>query len=150
MGLVVALVVVSTNHQMVGQTEKQTAPDVCMSTGCVGAANMLLENMNRTVDPCNDFYQFACGGFEERIVIPDDRSSRSQFAIIGDTLLQQLRVILESDPVEGESRVFTMARNVYQACMDVDKIERVGLEPLKEMLHSMGGWPVLEGGSWKE
>ena len=44
---------------------------------------MLLQNMNRTADPCNDFYDFACGGFEERVVIPDDRSSRSQFAIIG-------------------------------------------------------------------
>ena len=29
--------------------------------------------------------------------------------------------------------------------MDLDKIEEVGLDPLKEMLSKMGGWPVLEG-----
>ena len=42
------------------------------------------------------------------------RSSRSQFAVIGDDLLVQLRQILEEEPRQGESRVFTMARNVYK------------------------------------
>ena len=41
-----------------------------------------------------------------------------------------------------------MARNVYKACMDLDQIEEAGLEPLKQMLREMGGWPVLEGDSW--
>ena len=83
-------------------------------------------------------------------MIPDDRSSRSQFGIIGDDLLQQLRHILEAEAEEGESRVFTMARNVYKACMDLDKIEATGLGPLKDMLKEMGGWPVLEGEAWDE
>ena len=61
---------------------------------------MILQNMNRSADPCQDFYNFACGGFEERIIIPDDRSSRSQFAIIGDDLLHQLRVILEEKVID--------------------------------------------------
>ena len=43
-----------------------------------------------------------------------------------------------------------MARDVYKACMDLDQIEKVGLEPLKQMLKEMGGWPVLEGSSWDE
>ena len=62
----------------------------------------------------------------------------------------QLRHILEEEPKEEESRVFTMARNVYKACMDLEKIEEVGLDPLKMMLKEMGGWPVLEGTSWDE
>merc|ERR1719319_2070616 len=109
-----------------------STPDVCLTEGCIGAAHMLLQNMNRTADPCEDFYEFACGGFEERVVIPDDRSSRSQFAIIGDELLIQLRGILEAEAEEGESRVFTMARDVYKACMGEEEIEAIGLEPLKE------------------
>jgi len=125
-------------------------PSVCMTEGCVGAANMLLQNMDNTIDPCEDFYEFACGGFQERVVIPDDSSSRTQFKIIEDRLLEQLRAILEADGEEGESRVFTMVRDVYKACMDEDKIEEIGLQPLKDMLHKMGGWPVLEGDSWDE
>merc|ERR1719509_368082 len=125
-----------------------STPDVCLTEGCIGAAHMLLQNMNRTADPCEDFYEFACGGFEERVVIPDDRSSRSQFAIIGDELLIQLRGILEAEAEEGESRVFTMARDVYKACMGEEEIEAIGLEPLKEMLRALGGWPVLEGDAW--
>ena len=34
--------------------------------------------------------------------------------------------------------------------MDLDKIEEVGLDPLKKMLNKMGGWPVLEGDAWDE
>lgn len=124
--------------------------DMCLTEGCIDAAHMILKNMKRSVDPCDNFYDFACGGFEERIVIPDDRSSRSQFALIGDDLLQQLREILEAPAEKGESRVFTMARDTYKACMDTDNIEKIGLQPMKDMLKKLGGWPVLEGDSWDE
>jgi len=124
--------------------------EVCLTRGCVGAANMVLQNMNQTADPCQDFYNFACGGFDERIIIPDDRSSRSQFAIIGDELLHQLRFILEEDARVEDDSVFQMAKDVYKACMDEELLEEVGLGPLQTMLHSMGGWPVLEGSSWDE
>jgi len=148
--LLVALIVVATSNKSVDQAKNSGSPAMCLTEGCIGTAHMILQNMNQSVDPCDDFYQFACGGFEERVVIPDDRSSRSQFAIIGDELLQQLKHILEAVPEPGESRVFTMARNVYKACMDLDKIEDGGLDPLKDMLKEMGGWPVLEGDSWDE
>jgi len=147
---VVALVVVTSQDRGEPTTGTGRDQELCLTPGCIGAANMILQNMNHSVDPCDDFYQFACGGFEERVVIPDDRSSRSQFAIIGDDLLQQLRHILEAEPEAGESRVFTMAKNVYKACMDLDKIEATGLGPLKDMLREMGGWPVLEGQDWNE
>ena len=88
--------------------------------------------------------------------IPDDRSSRSQFAIIDDELDYQLRDILESNRTtesDGESHsiVFNQARDQYKACMDTDELEAIGLEPLKNILKDkFGGWPVLEGDSWNE
>ena len=110
---------------------------------------MVLQNMNKSAEPCEDFYNFACGGFDRRIVIPDDRSSRSQFAIVGDELLQQLRVIMEIEEKDTGS-VFSKAKDVYKACMDEELIESTGLDPLKKILREMGGWPVLEGVNWDE
>ena len=41
-------------------------------------------------------------------------------------------------------------RNTYKACMGTDNIEKIGLQPMKDMLKKLGGWPVLEGDSWDE
>ena len=35
------------------------------------------------------------------------------------------------------------------ACMDLDKLDRIGIQPLKDMLKEFGGWPVLED-NWDE
>jgi hypothetical protein len=40
---------------------------VCNTPGCIRAANTLIQNMNSDINPCDDFYQYACGGFEERV-----------------------------------------------------------------------------------
>ena len=36
-----------------------------------------------------------------------------------------------------------MAKNFYDSCMDQEKIEELGLEPIKDILKDLGGWPVL-------
>ena len=42
-------------------------PKICNTPGCVKAAYTLLQNMDSTAEPCEDFYQYACGGFEEKV-----------------------------------------------------------------------------------
>jgi len=34
--------------------------------------------------------------------------------------------------------------------MLIEKIEKIGLGPMKEMLKSLGGWPLLEAENWNE
>ena len=92
----------------------------------------------------------SCNLFRCQVRIPDDRSSRSQFAIIDDDLEQQLRDILEANITEGDSSVFVMAKAQYQSCMDTDRLELIGLQPLRDLLTEFGGWPVVDGDAWDE
>ena len=42
--------------------------------------------MDRGADPCDDFFQFACGSWNRKHVIPEDRSSISTFEVLADKL----------------------------------------------------------------
>ena len=136
----------------VGIPSRLTSPDepasICTTAGCVRTAAEILDNLDTSVDPCQDFFKFSCGGFVQRTAIPDDRTRMSSFSVLGDKLLTQVRMLLEEPPKEGEAKPITMARAVYQSCMDTEGIERLGLEPVKDILRQLGGWPVLEGPQW--
>ncbi len=57
-------------------------------------------------------------------------------------------MLLEEPNRPGEPKPFHMARDVFRSCMDKERIEQMGLGPLKEILRRLGGWPVLEGDQW--
>lgn len=121
---------------------------ICLSKGCISTAAEVLQMMNSKVNPCDDFYSFACGNFIDETVIPDDRTRVSMFSVLGDKLEEQVRGLLEGAIMPEEPKPFRMAKAVFQSCMDTERIERLGLDPLKRILSSLGGWPVLEGAAW--
>ena len=65
--------------------------EYCMTKDCIQAAADLLDNIDESVNPCDDFYQFACGGFIQQTNIPDDKSKYSAFSVLGDKLNEQVR-----------------------------------------------------------
>ena len=74
--------------------------------------------MNSDVEPCDDFYKFACGGFLKNTIIPDDKVSMNTFSIISDKLQEQLRTSIEAKSEPNESKPFTLVKNLYKACMN--------------------------------
>ena len=58
---------------------------------CIETAADLIDRMDPSVDPCDDFYQFACGGFIEKKLIPDDKSKYSAFSVLSDKLNEQVK-----------------------------------------------------------
>ena len=49
----------------------------------------------------------------------------------------------------SEPKPFQMAKSVYQSCMNTALIESKGFKPVMEIIKALGGWPLLEGESWK-
>ncbi|XP_050064129.1 neprilysin-2-like isoform X3 [Aphis gossypii] len=122
----------------------------CFTPGCVKAAASVINNMDLSVDPCDDFYQFACGNFIKYTVIDDDKPSQTTFSIASDTLLNKLRIIVTEPIQPDEQRPIKMAKLLFKSCMDKEKIEKDGLKPIKKMLKNLGGWPVLEAEKWND
>ncbi|BET02258.1 Peptidase family M13 [Nesidiocoris tenuis] len=123
------------------------ANQVCYKTGCIHTASELLKNMDTSTEPCDDFYQFACGQFRRKF-IPDDKTGLSMFSVIGDELQEQLRMIVDEPVKDSDIRPIVNAKNMYKLCMNESEIERIGSTPVKQLLKKLGGWPLLEGSSW--
>jgi putative endopeptidase len=98
--------------------------------------------LDRTVSPCADFYQFACGGWLARTQIPPDRARWTRsFDEIDDANLAALRRIAEAaaagkaDPADRYAAKFG---DYYAACMDEQAIEARGTRDLHDE------WKALE------
>ncbi|CAL7951567.1 unnamed protein product [Xylocopa violacea] len=124
--------------------------DVCYTQECIHTASRLLKNIDPEVEPCDDFYDFACGGFLKSTNIPDDKTSVNTFSVISDELQNQLRTSIEEKSQSDEPTPFRLVKNLYKACMNKTVIEEQGLKPLLDILKNLGGWPVLEGDQWDE
>ncbi|XP_003891051.4 membrane metallo-endopeptidase-like 1 isoform X1 [Papio anubis] len=124
-----------------GIPETQEVSEVCTTPGCVMAAARILQNMDPTTEPCNDFYQFACGGWLRRHVIPETNSRYSIFDVLRDELEVILKAVLENSTAKDRPAV-EKARTLYRSCMNQSVIEKRGSQPLLDILEVVGGWPV--------
>ncbi|ERE82716.1 membrane metallo-endopeptidase-like 1-like protein [Cricetulus griseus] len=115
--------------------------DVCITPGCVMAASRILQNMDSSEKPCDNFYQYACGGWLRRHVIPETNSRYSVFDILRDELEVILKGVLEDSSVRDRPAV-EKAKTLYRSCMNESVIEKRDSQPLLDILDVVGGWPV--------
>ncbi|XP_027420928.1 membrane metallo-endopeptidase-like 1 isoform X2 [Bos indicus x Bos taurus] len=115
--------------------------ETCTTPGCVMAAARILQNMDPSMEPCNDFYQYACGGWLRRHVIPETNSRYSVFDILRDELEIILKAVLENSTTKDRPAV-QKAKMLYRSCMNESEIEKRDSQPLLNILEVVGGWPV--------
>jgi putative endopeptidase len=92
--------------------------------------------MNLAVDPCTDFYQFACGNFSKLHPIPNDMPAFNQFQNLHAVNQQNIHAILEQTASGGDNRtpIEQKIGDYYQSCMDTAAIEKAGIHPLQPEL----------------
>ncbi|XP_043461752.1 neprilysin-1-like isoform X2 [Leptopilina heterotoma] len=128
---------------------QEAHPNLCLTEECVRTAASLLSAMNQTASPCDDFFQYACGTWNRLHVIPEDKSSISTFEVMADQLQVILKRVLEEPINNYDNDATVKAKMFYKSCIHIPEIRKFGDEPLRRVLKSLGGWPVVEGASWK-
>ncbi|KAA0203827.1 hypothetical protein HAZT_HAZT010641 [Hyalella azteca] len=123
------------------------AVEVCTTPECTLSAAAIIEALDLTVDPCDDFYQFACGGWAAKNPVPDSSSSWSQFSVLDDQLSNAISKILVEPVDVQEPAPINQAKWLYAQCIDEAAIESAGTTPLTDILAENGGWPMASG-SW--
>lgn len=121
---------------------------LCVTHGCIKAAARVLDSLDTSIDPCDNFYEFACGKYLKETFIPDDRVTVDGFSEVRDKVQEQLRVIINEEEQPNESKPFLLAKRLNKACLNKTIIEQRGIKPLADMLESYGGWPVVKGDLW--
>jgi putative endopeptidase len=100
-----------------------------------------LTAMDRTADPCVDFFQFACGGWVAHNPIPPDQSAWSAYGKMQDENRTLLRALLEQAGTGGASRTPNQQKigDYYRACMDEAAVDARGASPLGSQLSAIAG-----------
>ncbi|XP_049979093.1 endothelin-converting enzyme-like 1 isoform X3 [Alexandromys fortis] len=106
------------------------------------AARFLSANLDASIDPCQDFYSFACGGWLRRHAIPDDKLTYGTIAAIGEQNEERLRRLLARPAGGPGGAAQRKVRAFFRSCLDMREIERLGPRPMLEVIEDCGGWDL--------
>ena len=92
-----------------------------------------LDTIDKTVDPCVDFYQYACGNWIKNSQIPADQAQWGSFVELHERNLDILHGILEKAAAGGASRngIDQRIGDLYGSCMDEKAADARGIAPIK-------------------
>jgi len=104
-------------------------PQICTSDECHRQAESFLRNIDTSVSPCDNFYQFACGNFK-----PSPKLNH----------LEVIEKVLKRSDKESDPKYLKMAKKVYNSCLDAYKHDsnywgRLVVDNLRSV-----GWPLKE------
>ncbi|KAI8520509.1 hypothetical protein Bbelb_002630, partial [Branchiostoma belcheri] len=113
--------------------------EFCNTRECASTAGFLIDNMDPDVDPCENFFEFAVGGWKKNNPIPDTSSSWSMYSVLRERVQYIVRDILEEPTADDEIEAVKKAKDVYRSCMDLERDQT-----LTDFLNGPLQWPVID------
>src|SRR5579862_881783 len=95
-----------------------------------------IDNIDKSIDPCVDFYQYACGNWIQRTEIPADQSMWGSFTELHERNMEIAHTILEKAAAGGQkgNAIDQKIGDLYGSCMDDKTLNDKGIGALKPEL----------------
>ncbi|KAK4879430.1 hypothetical protein RN001_007576 [Aquatica leii] len=123
---------------------------ICLSSECTQVSSEILAKLDKNVDPCTDFYKFACRSDFKDILLPEDVSIYGKQTTMTNILFKDLKIMLEQTPFGKAPKSFHFVKKLYDTCLNDGLSINQQIENAKTILKKVGSWPMLVGNDWKE
>ncbi len=122
-----------------------TAPRLPVQKVSLADVGLEAASLDRSVDPCVDFFQYACGGWLKVTEIPADRARWGRFSEIDERNKVAIKQLLDEDLVATDPATRKLG-DFYGSCMDEAAIEKAGTKAIKPLLARAAN--VKDAASW--
>jgi hypothetical protein len=103
----------------------------------------VVDAMNFSMHPCDNFYEFVCGNWVQKAVIPASRGSWSKsWDGAGDNVHAEMMSLYKDEWPKGSK--YSRLHDWFQSCMDVDTVEALGATPLQPMFDRIASMETLK------
>lgn len=122
--------------------------ELCVTAPCLKSASYVVRNMNKSVNPCTNFYKYACGGFQINNPLDSETYSKTVYSKLYYENEEKLKKILEAPVIDrNQDSAEKKVKDMFASCTNTYYKERAkGYPLLKKVFPSTGGWYVL--GTW--
>jgi putative endopeptidase len=131
-----SLLLVSSGFAL-GQT---ASPDSGPTSAPKDPVSFDLKAIDKTADPCSDFYTYVCGNWKKNNPIPADQTRWGQFNVLAERNNYLLYADLKAAADAPKTPLQTKYGNYFAACMNVDLANKLGAKPIEPALHAIAEW----------